>query len=667
MKSGKNIIKQVRERELTDKELKRREEIADDLPDAEFKKRYGAAWKGIKMATATNMAKKEEVVKEAVRTRVIVFRYQNDKVTTGIVTKTFAGKTLDKVEYFLDNLFVGYDDAEKFIKKLKSKYPRRSYGTLSYPNVKQYFNKEFDNNKRDYRKEEVDLEEGTYQFKLKSEFKNAPIKDIEADMKDFGIKDAQVKSTGSGRIQVKSKENMTAVSTAVSHIVESNELEEADAHVLLDVERGDRDFENFVKKNRLKTKMSVRSVNPGIDELEITGDKRAIEKLLKFRGEDWLQWNPRRNWFEESNKLIEASVKAITDDIKKEDHPNNKKKVKPGYHIMPDGTMMKDSEHKKESKDLEKELNDNVDETLDKIREANIQKSKSMKNILADIWKVKEEKELEEINKGYEMVRTKTGGYRLMKSPSNASRKFTKKDFAKNEDENLHTENGVEVVNMFGTSSEKNLMNQIAKNHDKRGSISPKEQKLRDAMVKKYYSKLESNDLEESKMGALFLDMQTDAQEMSLNDFIKKHRGQMGMSPDELKRMHKEFNEENKVEETEKDIYVEATSLAIAAAARALGEKPIDPADFDDFATDDDRKAADKNIIIQLRRAQDMGGKADVTFLDNPRKKIKIDIRIINKALEMFDKMRPNDKARMQSTISKSYKGLLDTVKRGRV
>ena len=45
---------------------------------------------------------------------------------------------------------------------------------------------------------------------------------------------------------------MTAVSTAVSHIVESNELEEADAHVLLDVERGDRDFENFVKKNGVK-------------------------------------------------------------------------------------------------------------------------------------------------------------------------------------------------------------------------------------------------------------------------------------------------------------------------------------------------------------------------------------------------------------------------------
>jgi hypothetical protein len=29
--------------------------------------------------------------------------------------------------------------------------------------------------------------------------------------------------------------------------------------------------------------------------------------------------------------------------------------------------------------------------------------------------------------------------------------------------------------------------------------------------------------------------------------------------------------------------------------------------------------------------------------------------------------MRPNDKAKMQSIISKSYRGLLDIVKRGRV
>lgn len=51
----------IAERKLTSKELRRREEIAKDLPDSDFKKRYGAEWKSVKMATATNMAKNEEV------------------------------------------------------------------------------------------------------------------------------------------------------------------------------------------------------------------------------------------------------------------------------------------------------------------------------------------------------------------------------------------------------------------------------------------------------------------------------------------------------------------------------------------------------------------------------------------------------------------------------
>ena len=54
------LYKQVKERELTPKELKRREEIAKDLPDDEFKKRYGDDWKSVKIATATKMAKNEE-------------------------------------------------------------------------------------------------------------------------------------------------------------------------------------------------------------------------------------------------------------------------------------------------------------------------------------------------------------------------------------------------------------------------------------------------------------------------------------------------------------------------------------------------------------------------------------------------------------------------------
>ena len=51
----------ILERELTPNELKRREEIAQDLNDADFKKRYGDRWKEVKMGVATNLAKKESI------------------------------------------------------------------------------------------------------------------------------------------------------------------------------------------------------------------------------------------------------------------------------------------------------------------------------------------------------------------------------------------------------------------------------------------------------------------------------------------------------------------------------------------------------------------------------------------------------------------------------
>lgn len=64
MKRRKGITKAVKsmtknERKLTKPELKGREKVAKDLPDAEFKKRYGDNWMAVKMATATNIAKKK--------------------------------------------------------------------------------------------------------------------------------------------------------------------------------------------------------------------------------------------------------------------------------------------------------------------------------------------------------------------------------------------------------------------------------------------------------------------------------------------------------------------------------------------------------------------------------------------------------------------------------
>ena len=57
----RNKKKKTNERELSKAEIKQRDKYAEkDLPDAEFKKRYGKDWEAVKWGTATNMAKKKK-------------------------------------------------------------------------------------------------------------------------------------------------------------------------------------------------------------------------------------------------------------------------------------------------------------------------------------------------------------------------------------------------------------------------------------------------------------------------------------------------------------------------------------------------------------------------------------------------------------------------------
>lgn len=48
------------EKEMTPAQIKKREEIAQSMSDADFKKRYGKDWMSVKMATATKQAMKED-------------------------------------------------------------------------------------------------------------------------------------------------------------------------------------------------------------------------------------------------------------------------------------------------------------------------------------------------------------------------------------------------------------------------------------------------------------------------------------------------------------------------------------------------------------------------------------------------------------------------------
>ena len=76
---------------------------------------------------------------------------------------------------------------------------------------------------------------------------------------------------------------------------------------------------------------------------------------------------------------------------------------------------------------------------------------------------------------------------------------------------------------------------------------------------------------------------------------------------------------------------------------------------------DDDVKAADKNIIMQMRKAVSLRGNK-VEFMD--KKKVMIPQKIAQAVIAKYNNMKkPADKEKFQSKISKSYKSMLATLK----
>jgi hypothetical protein len=63
---------------------------------------------------------------------------------------------------------------------------------------------------------------------------------------------------------------------------------------------------------------------------------------------------------------------------------------------------------------------------------------------------------------------------------------------------------------------------------------------------------------------------------------------------------------------------------------------------------------------MQLRKSVSMRGNKDVEFADGKK---KVDMKIAQKALDMYNKMKPQDKMKFQTTIAKSYKDLLNAIK----
>ena len=108
---------------------------------------------------------------------------------------------------------------------------------------------------------------------------------------------------------------------------------------------------------------------------------------------------------------------------------------------------------------------------------------------------------------------------------------------------------------------------------------------------------------------------------------------------------------------------VELDERSAAAQARrdARGEFDDKPEKGDDVATDADKKRGDENIINQLRKASD-NPKHKVRFADGKSEVVKPDI--VKAALEIFMKLKSNDKRKLQPIYAKSAKSLTSIVSR---
>ena len=128
----------------------------------------------------------------------------------------------------------------------------------------------------------------------------------------------------------------------------------------------------------------------------------------------------------------------------------------------------------------------------------------------------------------------------------------------------------------------------------------------------------------------------------------------------EHERLKKQYG---KNESFDLDTHME-NARAKRDAMRSMGKRGVDPADVDDYtASDDDRKAASKNVLMQIRKASDLPKGGDIEFERGKKGKIsQDDAKMI---VKMFDTLKkPTDKAKFQKVISKDLKTIQGLLKK---
>ena len=147
-----------------------------------------------------------------------------------------------------------------------------------------------------------------------------------------------------------------------------------------------KEFFNYVDKNY---KAKAEEVESNLQEKERTYTVVHIKKGKEIIKTSKGTYDAAKKYAKMKGLKSTAGVDVhLMEELDKEDTPTVKKVVK----MLKKASNAHADQAKTLSKDLQDETDKNVDETLDAIREANVAKQKSMREILADIWKMNEGK-----------------------------------------------------------------------------------------------------------------------------------------------------------------------------------------------------------------------------------------------------------------------------------
>ena len=611
-----NIMREYRilERDLTDTEKKRREEIAQDMDDGDFKSRYGDRWKEVKMAVATKQAKKEDgdgplsTVDEATKYDIYHKTFSDAMQHSYKAAKKMYGITVDPNE--IDQK-VASGPKKPSAGKTNRYQLKGDKGTIQVQ-VANLDNKRYELNMY---KEDVDLNEDNMDLMRKA---------ADGAMQTIKFKDGKQKMdsfSASGIMQVYDKVNAKN-KKAMEMIINKGtvaQMLKLQSFAMKQVKSGDEfdhDGEDLEEKFTMK---DFKSNEDGNDHTQ-----NAVE-LVKMFGDNYEKRQVAQIQKDhDKNRSISAKDQKVRDALIKKYLPQLEEDLDEKVRYS---APTKDGKNTfqvidRDTKGMRGKQDDYKMVIVDKkgkvVKDWGSHISVDGAVMMAKNKKIIEDVELDE-GSNSDVIVMKKG--RVGKSVLPDAREIKKL-----EKEGWKIEGVIEKGSKILHKDPKRIMKAI-KGGDKLGI---------------------GESLEEGKMKELHMYIQ---QKKSAEWIAKK----MGLDVKTVKEL---MPEETVLERVSR--FLESARSDAMKAMRKSGEFK-DKDDDDVTASDDDVKAASKNIIAQMRKVVSLRGKFKVEFQDG--KKEKIDPKIAQAVQQKYNSMRrPADKEKFQSQISKSKKDLLNAL-----